>query len=83
MLTAIGNILPDWAVGLVLAAVAWFGVNYVWLAPKFFERKVNCHQEYMFYGDRHITAMAMYTSTFGLSGNADAIAARICNEGKR
>lgn len=37
MVAAIFNALPDWMMSIIIAFVVWFGLNYIWVAPHYFE----------------------------------------------
>ena len=81
MLTAIFSILPEWAVGILIAALLWFGVNYIWLGPAFFTAAVTaetCREHLKLYAGDYRMEMGLYTSTFGNYGNASVIAGRAC-----
>lgn len=79
MLSAIFNVLPDWAVAVILAALAWFGLNYVWLGPWYFEaraRKDQCMTSFHSSDVRYDAAM--YTSTIGIMGSESEILNKRC-----
>lgn len=85
MFTAIFNVLPDWAVAVILAALVWFGVNYAWLSPAYFERVVsatdgcsNSHASRKL-GDERVS-MALYTSTLGILESESSILYRLCKD---
>lgn len=83
MITAIFNLLPDWAVGVIMAAALWFGVNYFWLGPAYFEThppsNSNCSTAAIqVYGNEFRGQMATYTASFGMLENYAAIINRIC-----
>lgn len=91
MITALFNLLPDWAVGFVLAAALWFGVNYFWLGPAYFEanppssqntRSTCSAQTIQIYGNDFRSQMATYTASFGMLESYAAIINRICNEAR-
>lgn len=85
MLTAIFNVLPDWAVAIIIGGAIWFGINYTWFAPEYFERVIT--RQYCgvskFYENSQDEKfdMAIYTSTIGVFGSERAIISRICREG--
>ena len=88
-MTAIFNILPEWAVGILLAALLWFGVNYVWIAPAYFESKKivpdgECNVSHIvLYGSNHKVTMALHTASFGMIDSTRNIVRRICAEENR
>lgn len=80
MLSAIFNVLPDWAVAAILAALAWFGVNYIWLGPAYFERVAtvrSCQDRDFHRGDVRWDA-AMYTATLSIMGSENTILNQVC-----
>lgn len=91
MISAIFGILPDWAVGVLLALLVWFGVNYVWLGPTFITRYAVSQEAVLkcspvvirhYYSAKNYD-IAVYTSSLGYIGNPFNIMDDICKDYKR
>lgn len=85
----IASILPDWFTSIIVAALLWFGVNYIFLAKYHFEdvhrnynkNVVSCSKDIFeagFQNDR--SAMALFTSSFGMMENETALIKKACSE---
>lgn len=89
MLTAIFNVLPEWAVAVLLAGLVWFGVNYVWLTPMYFESsrvlgEAPCVSTIARRGmDTLKMDMTIHTASFGTIDRTRYLLDRACSEGKR